>query len=93
MIDGFDLEAIPRWIEDIENGVPVFSRTLRIMSDYLEEFPEGPFAEAIRSAQAKAVIKQDDPLPTPEEIVESLEQAEADAKEKKKAAKKAARKA
>lgn len=91
MIDGFDLEAIPIWLERIGKGEPLYKWNVKTLDDYLTEFPEGPFADAIKVAKANVVIKEDDPLPTPEEIQEALEQAEIEATEKKKAEKKAKR--
>lgn len=64
MIDSIDLEQIPIIVRETS----VSQREHKLLLLYIEEFGQtGPFSSAVVAALKKIVIKQDEPLPTPEE--------------------------
>lgn len=71
MIDGIDLEKISSLVQEAN----VTRREHKLLLDYIEEFGQtGPHSSAVSDALKKVVIKEDDPLPTPEEHEASVEE-------------------
>lgn len=64
MIDGIDLEKIPSLVRE----TIVTRREHKLLLEYIEEFGQtGPLSNAVSEALKKVSLKEDDPLPTPEE--------------------------